>query len=451
MVRTRPSTGQIQKKERLLSNASDLSQNQLAHNNSSIEDRWAARVINDTPMITQPQVKINNSVEKTLQIAIKLNSDSKIRMLLFNIKRAMIISPMADMTVTILAGFIVNVHFMIAIVIAFEKLTNNVLTYADSIIPLITLACLILFTCILSLIVLMMDLIYQGCLAWNRDSFGILFQKIIFSISLLMTTVNFYEYVQAAEESVIESEKLGISVFECFIPILVFFGLAIVKLLLFKVKYLPLNISIAVSILALSILVYYKFDFHIIHIPLFFVAIPISVILLTISMHQGHTLMFEKDQVKKLLYGYNKKFRIIFTVLSCYRRDLFQFVLLTSFFYFTFQMEYCGSLFLDTIFQQFYFDLVTEIRPPKTRYTQIFQKRPTKYMFEFDVSKDESSYELQDRSLNRSSSNSPSKSSPQKIVIKINKSITPNKKMVSTHELKKPLLNIQDDEEPRTP
>jgi len=39
-------------------------------------------------------------------------------------------------------------------------LTNDLLSYADSIIPLITLAALILLTTIVSLFILMLDLIY---------------------------------------------------------------------------------------------------------------------------------------------------------------------------------------------------------------------------------------------------------------------------------------------------
>lgn len=58
-------------------------------------------------------------------------------------------------------------------------------------------------------------------------------------------------------------------------------------------------------------------------------------------------------------------------------------------------------------------------------------------MFEFDNSKEESSYELQDRSLNNKSPQlSPNKESNQKIVIRIsNISKTPQKQTTSMSNL----------------
>ena len=118
----------------------------------------------------------------------------------------MIESPLRGLIIKTCAGFLVNVHLLITLAIIFEKvrllilnqsfqLTEDLSSYTASIIPLITIASLTLFTCLFSLVILTKDLFEKGCLAWHRDSIGLLVQKIIFSICFLCTSIYLYNYI----------------------------------------------------------------------------------------------------------------------------------------------------------------------------------------------------------------------------------------------------------------
>jgi hypothetical protein len=72
------------------------------------------------------------------------------------------------------------------------------------------MACFLVMIVLGTLFALMQDLLEKGCLAWHRDSLGILLQKMTFAICLLFTFVYLFKYVKAIENNEI---KPGSSIF----------------------------------------------------------------------------------------------------------------------------------------------------------------------------------------------------------------------------------------------
>ena len=82
------------------------------------------------------------------------------------------------------------------------------LSYTKSIIPLISLSSLFLALSIFSLFMLMSDLFQKGCLAWHRDSIGLLIQRIVFSVCMLFSSIYLYNYVSQHENTQKHEGKL---------------------------------------------------------------------------------------------------------------------------------------------------------------------------------------------------------------------------------------------------
>ena len=64
------------------------------------------------------------------------------------------------------------------------------------------------------------------------------------------------------------------------------------------------------------IVFYYKFDKDYNDIPFFVMCIPFSVLLLATAVKQMWDLVYEKDPIVILLYGYNAKIKLIATVIG---------------------------------------------------------------------------------------------------------------------------------------
>jgi archaellum biogenesis protein FlaJ (TadC family) len=56
-------------------------------------------------------------------VSAKLNSNSKLRVFFFNLRRSMILQPFKGIIINIVAGFIVNIQLMLSVVIIFEKVS----------------------------------------------------------------------------------------------------------------------------------------------------------------------------------------------------------------------------------------------------------------------------------------------------------------------------------------
>ena len=68
-------------------------------------------------------------------------------------------------------------------------------------IPIIILLTTLLTVVLLTLFTLGVDLVEKGCLAWHRDSLGYLFQVIIATICLLVTSCHLLRYIEQYENN----------------------------------------------------------------------------------------------------------------------------------------------------------------------------------------------------------------------------------------------------------
>ncbi|CDW85796.1 UNKNOWN [Stylonychia lemnae] len=364
-----------------------------------IEQRWQSRILRGTPHQLQ---RTNSSIEsqngstgRQAQLAAKLNSSSRLRQFFFKAKREMILSPMRGFMTNVVVGFLVNVQLMISVVIVFEKLTDDILSYTKSVIPLITLSSLLLFLCLFSMCMLMSDLFQKGCLAWHRDSVGILIQRVTFTTCLLFTSIYLYQYVDEHEHQK-EKDEYASSIIGCFSPMFVFFCLLVVKVLYFtfkeqlqllciKTRNTLLWLVVIVSITGLTAIFHYEFDEEGYNMPAFIKAVPIAIILLAYAGNQLWQIIYEKDLVKIMIYGYDSTIRKFITIISgsftiCFVislitslylienrqkghediKDILQFILMTLVGYLGLQIEAAGSFTVDIIFEQFYFEMIEE-------------------------------------------------------------------------------------------
>ena len=86
-------------------------QQETTYQMPNAESRWFSRRLVSTPVFSQKKRIINNQII----------SQSSLRKYCFKIKRKMIMQPLYDHMITLCAGFIINLHLMITIVIIFEK------------------------------------------------------------------------------------------------------------------------------------------------------------------------------------------------------------------------------------------------------------------------------------------------------------------------------------------
>ena len=103
-----------------------------------------------------------------------LKSRSAIRRKCYKLKYDMIVSPMRNFISCTVAGFLFNLPIMGAIIIVYEKYTQDSLQYSKSMLPIIFQVSLVLFLIFMTLYSLGVDLYDKGCLAWHRDSVGYL-------------------------------------------------------------------------------------------------------------------------------------------------------------------------------------------------------------------------------------------------------------------------------------
>ena len=189
---------------------------------------------------------------------------------------------MKNITTTLVIGFLISLPITASIAIIFEKLKDDLASYSAAIIPLIVVASILLFLCLFSVTILMIDLLKQGCLSWHRDSLGILVQKIIFCTCLLFTVCYTYGLIYFLENGSDDGDEAP-TVIGSFIPIIVFSSMALCKLICFKIRNLIYWFSLSVLIILNSILFYVKFDLKK-DFSVFIVTIPCVLILLTIMI-----------------------------------------------------------------------------------------------------------------------------------------------------------------------
>jgi len=83
-----------------------------------------------------------------------------------------------------------------AIIIVYEKYTQDSLQYSKSMLPIISQVSLIILIILITIFALGVDLLDKGCLAWHRDSVGYLIQSLVAYICILVTAVNLMRYIE---------------------------------------------------------------------------------------------------------------------------------------------------------------------------------------------------------------------------------------------------------------
>eukprot|EP00347_Sterkiella_histriomuscorum_P010398 403376456 len=357
--------------------------------------RWQSRIIRGTPHaanrngIHMGQDRGNGNSDsqyedRSPQLSQKLNSNSPLRIFFYNLRKSMILQPCKGIIINIVAGFLVNIQIMLTAVIIFEKISDGMLSFTKSIIPLISLASMLLAVSIFSLIILMTDLLQKGCLAWHRDSIGLLIQRMVFSICFLFTSIYLYNYVDHHENSDShEYAQDSQTLFGCLVPMLVFMGLSILKVSCVRSLNTAVWIVVCICMTSLALIIHFEIDKGVQNLPVFLKAIPIAVMLFTFSGNQAYRVVYEQDPAKVLLRGYNQKFRIFTTLISCClticfvisiitslylikvrqqdhedTKDILQFILIASVAYLGLQIEIAGQIVLDIVFEQFDFELI---------------------------------------------------------------------------------------------
>ena len=180
--------------------------------------------------------------------------------------------------------------------------------------PLIVLLTSLIVIVLLTIFSLAIDLIDKGCLVWHRESLGQLLQALICLVCLLITSIKLMQYIDEIENrqdcqvynkkcQLVQSD--GISVIKCFIPLLIFSGLWLLKLLCFRVKHSIMHLAITLSVASMAFACQSHFDNDIESAPLFIVAIPASCILLAVAFQRLLEMYFEPDQCIELFYCFD--------------------------------------------------------------------------------------------------------------------------------------------------
>lgn len=100
----------------------------------------------------------------------------------------------------------------------------------------------------------------------------------------------------------------------CFTPLLVFAGLYLFKIVMFKTKNTGTRITIFLSLVFTTMAFDSHFDAEFEkHVPLYLTAIPPSLILMAFSIDKSVEIHFEKDECRRIFNLYNSKFRMCIT------------------------------------------------------------------------------------------------------------------------------------------
>ena len=128
---------------------------------------------------------------------------------------------------TLLIGLIFNMPIIVFLSMAYDKVDSSEVSkdFSRCLLPLIILTFVILGVAFAAFLVLLVDLLFKGCLTWHRDSLGVIFQKMIFIICLCIFTLRMHNYLKYLEAG--ESVK----VLYCFGPLNVLSALMIIKLM----------------------------------------------------------------------------------------------------------------------------------------------------------------------------------------------------------------------------
>ena len=172
---------------------------------------------------------------------------------------------------------------------------------------------------------------------------------------------------------------------ECFVPLLIFSGLWLLKLICFRVKHSIMHLAITISVASCAFAFESHFDNDIESAPLFIVAIPVSCILLAISFQRLLEMYFEPDEsieifncydssIKRAMAIFNALVTIVYVVsliLALYYLEqkytnneedkiIVHWALFSTLLYAVLMMEEAGSMMLSIIFNQFSTEMINQ-------------------------------------------------------------------------------------------
>ena len=123
--------------------------------------------------------------------------------------------------------------------------------YSESIIVLIVYTAIYVGFLIVSAYTLVKDQSLTGMFVWNRDSFGQLFQQIVFFSLSLITMILFQKYIKIKEDRNWKFDIEGDHVmdfYEAFLPTMILAGLYMIKCLFLKERFEKVKIAMALDI-----------------------------------------------------------------------------------------------------------------------------------------------------------------------------------------------------------
>ena len=172
---------------------------------------------------------------------------------------------------------------------------------------------------------------------------------------------------------------------KCFIPLLIFAGLWLMKLICFKVKHSIMHLAITLSMASCAFAFESHFDTDIESAPLFIVAIPASCILLAIAFQRLLEMYFEPDECMELFYCFDSQIKralgifnaivtiiyVVSIILALYYLEqkytnneedklIVHWALFSTLLYAVLMMEQAGSLMLNLIFNQFSTEMINQ-------------------------------------------------------------------------------------------
>jgi hypothetical protein len=111
-----------------------------------------------------------------------------------------------------------------------------------------------------------------------------------------------------------------------FTPMLVFSGIYLFKIIMFKVNNTGTRAAMVISLVCMALTFESHFDANNKHVPLYLTGIPPSVILVAFFVERSINLHTEKDECLRIFNLYNSKFRMCLTHFELVATRVFCFI-----------------------------------------------------------------------------------------------------------------------------
>lgn len=197
-------------------------------------------------------------------------------------------------------------------------------------VPIIIEAALFLAIVAILAVALVRDLLYKGFTLWLRDSFGSMLQKLVIFTCICTTLVMCRTYIKDYEQDILiggDPKKwgksflllkmtVGLSMWTCFVPLLVLSAFCFTKTVLLKQKNTILNFVIAGSILSIPFCIESYFDKTVMNAPLWITALPFCLIVFELALTNFIEIEFSQDFGQRLFRCHDHKFKRVVAILN---------------------------------------------------------------------------------------------------------------------------------------